>query len=132
MPLITENSASTSPSESSTGSPLPRRPSTGHIRSQSQHSGIAKTLLMSKVSQDATTSSSAPFSSTDQGLAAPAVAPPDTKPVGDYVDTGSAGGSRLQPQPESRPVTQRRLGENGVGPALSDTPATSTAPSPRM
>jgi 6-phosphofructo-2-kinase len=103
-----------------------------HPRRQSQHSIYAKSVLMSKIAQGAphaTATSQAAAIGLDATRPAPQVLPPATIDGPD--GTGGRKEDRLKPRPRFS-ADVARISKDGVGAALSDTPAPSLPASPRM
>jgi hypothetical protein len=105
---------------------FPSTSTSTHPRKQSQHSIYAKKILMSKIARDGANATAA--SGLDSTKPAPAVLPPAAIDSLDGAD-GRKEDQHLRPRPQTRFAAEASSSsKDGVGAALSDTPA----PSPRL
>ena len=106
-----------------------------HPRKQSQHSIYAKTVLMSTIQQAATNAKQLALGNEDEPPnPAQQVLPPNA-PVAKPYSTLDGTDQRAAPKVELKPRARFELegiSKDGVGIALSDTPAPSLPSSPRM
>jgi len=118
---------------------FPLTSTASHLRKQSQHSIYAKTVLMNKIAQQAPvlhpSDLNSPSSSSPSSTSAPA--PEVLPPAAIHGLDGSHGQreehQRLKPRPHPRFAPDvARISKDGVGAALSDTPAPSLPTSPRL
>jgi 6-phosphofructo-2-kinase len=105
---------------------LPTAPASSHARKQSQHSIYAKSVLMSKIAHTVNGTAANSFDSTRHALE---VLPPAAIDSLDGTDGRKEDHLKLRPRFSTEVV---RISKDGVGAALSDTPAPSLPTSPRM
>lgn len=104
-----------------------------HPRQQSQHSIFAKTVLMSKIAQQGAHATASTNPDSASASPAPEVLPPSTVNSLDGADGRREEDQHLKPRPHPRFAPDvARISKDGVGAALSDTPAPSLPASPRL